>query len=116
MMNDESIRVNIRTGTSTRRANRRIENIIPLFFLLYGFNEDEENKEPDVSIKLDIEKINCSEEHKNKNCSICYSKLGLNNNITILNCNHIFHYDCISTWGHYKQSCPLCRQNIPIIK
>ena len=44
-------------------------------------------------------------------CSICLSS-ELNNSIK-LNCNHIFHANCVTTWfdsGNF--SCPVCRQEV----
>jgi len=46
-----------------------------------------------------------------KECSICLEEYNTNDNIIILDCNHIFHRECISKWFHNKdiKNCPLCR-------
>lgn len=49
----------------------------------------------------------------NENCPICFEKLeytvDVNDNI-VLQCNHSFHYNCISNINSMK--CPLCRTKI----
>ena len=47
-------------------------------------------------------------------CSICLSDLLCNEKVIKLNCNHIFHKDCIIAWlkKDTDSSCPLCRNNI----
>ena len=42
-------------------------------------------------------------------CSICLEKIN-NNNKKILNCNHIFHENCVNTWLQDTPNCPLCRK------
>lgn len=44
-------------------------------------------------------------------CSICYDNL--NNDISYkLDCNHIFHKNCLITALQYNSVCPYCRINI----
>jgi hypothetical protein len=43
-------------------------------------------------------------------CSICLMKIDYDNIIITLDCNHIFHSNCLKKWG--KNSCPYCRANI----
>lgn len=49
-------------------------------------------------------------------CSFCENKIKLNDNVCLLNCGHIFHYDCIYqqivTYDEYK--CIICKENIII--
>jgi len=44
-------------------------------------------------------------------CSICLDKIGMNNNIFKLNCNHLYHLKCWNTWilDNHLPNCPLCR-------
>lgn len=48
----------------------------------------------------------------NIECSICTDEYKNTDTISITNCNHIFHTDCIKEWGKYKQDCPLCKNNL----
>lgn len=45
-------------------------------------------------------------------CVICLEDFKINDNITILQCNHIYHYDCVSGWFMRTPNCPICRTNI----
>ena len=44
------------------------------------------------------------------NCSVCRDEFRENDTIKLLNCEHIFHADCISNWlTQYSYKCPCCR-------
>lgn len=46
-------------------------------------------------------------------CSICLEKFNQNDEIAALNCNHIYHFNCISLWiNHGQITCPICRAQI----
>jgi hypothetical protein len=47
---------------------------------------------------------------ENTECSICYNKY--DNNACKLNCNHIYHKQCIFRWLETTKTCPLCRRHI----
>ena len=43
-------------------------------------------------------------------CTICLEKLNINDDINILKCGHIFHYNCIeNVVDHHLSRCPNCR-------
>lgn len=42
-------------------------------------------------------------------CCICLEKI-LNKNITITECNHLFHTSCLLKYNNQK--CPICRQSM----
>ena len=42
-------------------------------------------------------------------CAICL--LEITDNKNILNCNHVFHEDCIEKWYKISHHCPLCRNS-----
>lgn len=48
-----------------------------------------------------------------QNCSVCLDNIKENDKI-ILECNHVFHKDCIKKLNNFI--CPLCRSNINIKK
>jgi len=62
-----------------------------------------------------IEIINQSEEnyktniHNHEECSICLEIFTNDEKIIKLNCDHIFHLDCIKLWIENNDTCPLCR-------
>ena len=45
-----------------------------------------------------------------KECCICLQKL--KNNISKLDCFHLFHDKCINEWRKKNNICPICRKNI----
>jgi len=71
----------------------------------------------DVSVRLDVDSRVSSQSDLDKECSICQVKFLPNDRITTLEeCNHTFHLQCLTEWGMYKQSCPLCRKPIPVLE
>ena len=66
-------------------------------------------QEKKPGIKLDIKSQIATSDHKNQNCTICNSDIEIDENITSLECDHIFHTDCIGEWVMYKSVCPCCR-------
>jgi len=142
--NDETIRVKIRTGTSSRRPELRseindvrnqiihididvsgsVDSYEELMGLLSGqsFEQVLERSMRDdglvrnSSIKLDINSYECTSSEILKECTICLQKFKIGEKLTSINCGHIFHFSCLKEWGKYKQECPLCRTIIPILE
>ena len=48
---------------------------------------------------------------KNWICSICLDDFDETKDIVYLDCQHIYHEDCIIEWINKDPSCPLCRTN-----
>ena len=78
---------------------------------LYHYNTQE--KKP--NIKLDINSQKSCVEHTSHACAICKDDFELDENITILECKHILHTNCIAEWVKYKSECPVCRGKIQTI-
>jgi hypothetical protein len=73
--------------------------------------EDTELKR-NPNITLDLESYSCDTDEEEDECSICQKNFSKDEKLTILNCEHTFHYDCIQEWGKYRATCPLCRRSI----
>ena len=59
---------------------------------------------------LNTEILTCDHE---SNCSICMSQMIKDDKITLLKCNHNFHYDCITPYlKEYNYKCPVCRAEV----
>lgn len=135
MENDESIRVNIRTGTSVRRPQpsptRHRPMIDPFLystlFNLLSLREDNMSRILDMSLSenglqknpliyLDIPVRLFKQNDQGHKCLVCQSDFKQGEELTTLQkCKHTFHYDCLQEWGKYKQECPHCRDRIGII-
>ena len=79
-------------------------------------NEEEQEKlsEEDFN-KLEVIKINEGHLLEDLECSICIDKFELEQDVIKLNCNHLFHKNCIkSHLLNYNSNCPLCRENVRI--
>lgn len=78
------------------------------------------------------EKIKTNEINLNKienitylDCPICFEEFNDEDNITILECGHYYHSNCIKEWINTKQldknnrkipkTCPLCREPLVIV-
>jgi hypothetical protein len=64
---------------------------------------------------VEIESYNYSEikdKIDDKDCCICLNDFEDDCEVCILMCNHILHKDCMIEWGKYKQSCPVCREEV----
>ena len=45
-------------------------------------------------------------------CVICTELFGIDSNISVVHCGHLFHEDCLSRWLNSGQnSCPNCIYN-----
>ena len=63
---------------------------------------------------IDVENLNTIIIEKNtETCSICLEYYDDKDIITKLQCEHMFHKDCIKPWfNSNNKNCPLCRRNI----
>ena len=52
------------------------------------------------------------EQIPEEECSICYNNYDKGDNISKLNCSHIFHNECIKKWFLNSGTCPMCRSNV----
>ena len=65
--------------------------------------------------KKKITNIKYEENMNYSQCTICIEEFILNENICILDCNHIFHIHCLNDWINIKYDnakCPNCNSNI----
>ena len=95
------------------------ETIINIPDSYWNNNNIERLTETEFNIKIKHEEMsNKLLENLNsidKTCSICLDKIEFNDKTTILQCNHIYHYNCAKIWFTskcYKLTCPYCRCDI----
>jgi E3 ubiquitin-protein ligase RNF115/126 len=61
-----------------------------------------------------LTKIQITEEHVHAKlqCSVCWEDFGVGDNVIRLDCEHIYHPDCILPWLKLHGTCPVCRKDL----
>ena len=72
-------------------------------------DNDDENNNNNENMKPLLLKKEKIELNNDENCTVCLDPFKIDDIITILNCNHKYHYNCIKQWTEKERSCPLCR-------
>ena len=75
-------------------------NLLPCIF----------NKKTISNIKETKDYIVINKDFENNECIICLEPMIINDKVKILECGHMYHYDCINKWIEKKGeiNCPLC--------
>jgi len=69
-----------------------------------------------VPLPISISSLNKNSDiklHKDKTdekCVICYDDFTTDSIIRKMNCEHVYHIECIDKWFETKKFCPLCRK------
>ncbi|KAI3907159.1 hypothetical protein MKW92_034399 [Papaver armeniacum] len=45
-------------------------------------------------------------------CGVCMQEYIGGSYISNMPCSHMFHYDCLNSWLHESNSCPICRYQV----
>ncbi|KAJ4763191.1 E3 ubiquitin-protein ligase RING1 [Rhynchospora pubera] len=46
-------------------------------------------------------------------CAVCKEEIRIGERLTALPCTHCYHEDCIIPWLNVRNTCPLCRYELP---
>ena len=76
-------------------------NLLPCIFNKKSINNIKKETKDHIVINKDFE---------NNECIICLEPMIINDKVKILECGHMYHYDCINKWIEKKGeiNCPLC--------
>ena len=84
-------RINIYSEPNNEKAIKKLNRFI--------LNDEKCKKDKDGNIEIN-------------NCCICLNDLKKNEEVVLLSCKHIFHWNCGLNWLKIKNVCPLCRYHI----
>lgn len=130
MQHDPTIKVTIRTPTSTRpiqqaerRQNANVDWLAPLLTLpvlieslLTGLAAQPANSyNPNIKLAFENTRIP-TEREKDEKCPICQETFAEKQITTLPTCLHNFHKTCIEEAAKYNSICPICRTDIPILE
>ena len=74
--------------------------------------QDSHNKKnPNQILNIDFKSYTGKE---GVDCSICTENFKNEDQVSNMECKHLFHKDCIIEWGKYKNTCPICREILPL--
>ena len=59
-----------------------------------------------------LNSTNSSSSKESETCVICIEPLQSKQSTIILNCNHVYHKDCILDWFNKELTCPMCRKPV----
>ena len=52
-------------------------------------------------------------EYTNNKCAVCTEEFEKNEKVSCLDCQHIFHSECLMPWLEIQNTCPNCRYLLP---
>ncbi|KAI3970780.1 hypothetical protein MKX01_024427 [Papaver californicum] len=52
-------------------------------------------------------------ENKSAICTVCKDEMGMEEQVKKLPCSHCYHGDCILPWLDMRNTCPVCRYELP---
>ncbi|XP_022874871.1 probable E3 ubiquitin-protein ligase RHC2A [Olea europaea var. sylvestris] len=74
-----------------------------------------ENPPASKSFIESMPRINIASSHVNSDshCAVCKEAFALGSEALEMPCKHIYHSDCIIPWLSLRNSCPVCRHELP---
>ncbi|KAK1296834.1 E3 ubiquitin-protein ligase RING1-like [Acorus calamus] len=60
-----------------------------------------------------LQEVTVTEAEETKECAICNDEMRAGTRATRMPCRHTYHGECIKRWLARRNSCPLCRFELP---
>ena len=83
--------------------------------ICHFFFKDDNFNELNTNLINVYKEIDYLSEEENDICSICLEKYFDEENlkkVVSLNCDHLFHKECIDNWIKINKNCPMCKSQI----
>ena len=110
--------IDIAMAMINNAARQNVERIMVEIALTESMEDEDDTMERKESqeITFDVIKYNPKKHDvgEDKCCPICQVDYVKGDELGILQCDHIFHTNCIEEWGKYKAECPMCRKSIKL--
>jgi len=80
-----------------------------------SFESSEDDWDADLTCLpcMDMDSNDDHDDNGNDNedvvCTICIMEIEDGDRVAVLDCNHLFHSDCLKSWIKRKNTCPLCQ-------
>ena len=118
---------------SSRRRSNRLFNLITNYFMIQNYNDNIDNIINQIMLndtnkygnppaaKNAIEKLkkykineeNLKEFGIENSCAVCKDEFNIGEECLSMPCNHNFHENCLMPWLKERNSCPICRYELP---
>ncbi|KAI1718130.1 ring finger domain-containing protein [Ditylenchus destructor] len=69
----------------------------------------EQHIRPEDLHRLPMTQVTQAQVDNGNQCATCMDTFKLNENVAQLECQHIFHRECIEPWLRKRNTCPICR-------
>ena len=70
------------------------------------------NQQDIEMVSINVSDYTVPIENDDGKCVICIDELEMKETCKMINCNHVFHKECIQDWLNVKHNCPICRTSI----
>ena len=116
-----------------RRRTNRLFDLITNYFILQNYNDNIDNIINQIMLndtnkygnppasKNSIEKLKKYKINEEKikefgfenSCAVCKDEFNIGEECLAMPCNHYFHGNCLLPWLKERNSCPVCRYELP---
>ena len=100
----------------SRRNNNNLSRSIRLVGSLIIKPEKPKIQLEKIKMNKSLNTKNDGEKNEAPSCCICLAPMKINQDVTLLKCQHLYHFKCLDKWVEKKEACPFCRGKIEFAK